>query len=132
PLDAQNLGATYQWAIDGVNAGPGRTQNVDTAVRRVFAYTAAVTDPITSGTITDTLTFTINQSPVFTATPCNPTDCGAGDGSIDINIDAPAGSLFTYSVTGPSTAITVSDRPANPAPGAPYTAEPLDAATYGV
>src|SRR5690606_19929652 len=132
PLDAQNPGATYQWAIDGVNAGTGRTQNVDTSVPGVFEYTVAVTDPITSCTITDTLTFTINQSPVFTATPFNPTDCGAGDGSIDINIDAPAGSLFTYSVTGPSTAITVSDRPANPAPGAPYTAEPLDAATYGV
>lgn len=132
PLDAQNPGATYQWAIDGVNAGTGRTQNVDTATPGVFEYTVAVTDPITSCTITDSVTYTINQSPLFTATPFNPTTCGAADGRIELNIDAPASNLFTYSVTGLSTAITVSDQAANPSPGAPYTATPLDAGTYGV
>lgn len=127
PLDAQNPGATYQWAIDGTNVGTNRTQAVDTSTPGVFEYTVAVTDPITSCTITDAITFTINPTPTFTATANDPTACGAGDGSIDIDITAPATSLFTYSVTAPSTQINVSDQPTGS-----YNVPSLDAGTYSI
>src|SRR5690606_22885042 len=91
-------------------------------------YSVAVTDQVTGCTITDTVTFTINATPTFTATPIDPTSCGAGDGSIDINITTPAASLFTYSVTGgTSTPVNVSDQPV----GA-YSVPNLNAATYTV
>src|SRR5690606_7103298 len=127
-LDAQNPGVTYQWAIDGSNVGTSRTQSVDTSVPGTFEYSVAVTDQVTGCTITDAVTFTINATPTFTATPIDPTSCGAGDGSIDINITTPAASLFTYSVTGgTSTPVNVSDQPV----GA-YSVPNLNAATYTV
>lgn len=127
-LDAQNPGFTYQWAIDGSNVGTSRTQSVDTSVPGTFEYSVAVTDQVTGCTITDAVTFTINATPTFTATPIDPTSCGAGDGSIDINITTPAASLFTYSVTGgTSTPVNVSDQPV----GA-YSVPNLNAATYTV
>src|SRR5690606_19849638 len=75
---------------------------------------------------------TINQTPVFTATAFNTSICGADDGRIELNIDEPSASLFTYDITGSSSTITLSDRPANPSPAAPYTATPLAPGTYGV
>src|SRR5690606_35131855 len=129
-LDAQNPGATYQWSIDAVNTGTSRTQSVDTSVPGIFEYRVEVTDPITSCTIADSLTLTINQIPVFTATPFNTTSCGADDGRIELNIDEPSASLFTYEITGASTTITQSDQSANPSPAAPYSATPLAPGTY--
>src|SRR5690606_25025172 len=131
-LDAQNPGATYQWSIDGVNTGTSRTQAVNTTIPGTYEYRVEVTDPITSCTIADSLTLTINQTPVFTATAFNTSICGADDGRIELNIDEPSASLFTYDITGSSSTITLSDRPANPSPAAPYTATPLAPGTYGV
>lgn len=131
PLDAQNPGATYQWSIDGVNAGTSQTQAVNTSVPGTFEYRVAVTDPITSCTVTDSITYTVNQSPIFTATPFKTSSCGADDGRIELNVDAPASSVFTYSITGPS-ATTVTDQPANPSPAAPFSVTPLAPGTYGV
>ncbi|HEY8511891.1 MAG TPA: PKD domain-containing protein, partial [Cyclobacteriaceae bacterium] len=128
PLDAQNPGATYQWTIDGTPAGTARTQAVDTSTPGVFEYTVAVTDPITSCTITDAITFTINPTPQFTVAANDPTSCAAGDGSIDISITGPTTSLFTYSVTGgTSSPVNVSDRTIGL-----YNVPSLDAATYTV
>ena len=131
-LDAQNPGATYQWSIDGVNTVTSRTQAVNTTVPGTYEYRVEVTDPITSCTIADSLTLTINQTPVITATAFNTSVCGADNGRIELNIDEPSASLFTYDITGSSSTITLSDRPANPSPAAPYTATPLAPGTYGV
>src|SRR5690606_18842957 len=128
PLDAQNPGATYHWTNDGTPAGTARTQAVDTSTPGVFEYTVAVTDPITSCTITDAITFTINPTPQFTVAANDPTSCAAGDGSIDISITGPTTSLFTYSVTGgTSSPVNVSDRTIGL-----YNVPSLDAATYTV
>jgi gliding motility-associated-like protein len=127
PLDAQNPGATYEWAVDGTTVGTNRTQAVDTSTPGVFEYTVAVTDPITSCTIRDTVTFTINPTPVFTATAIDPSSCGAGDGGINISITDPTTSLFTYSVTAPSTQINVSDRTIGL-----YNVPSLNAGTYTI
>ncbi len=139
PLNAQNPGASYQWEIlqmpSGTpqpNAGTSQTQSVDTSVPGVFEYKVEVTDPITTCSVRDSVTFTFNQSPVFTATPFDATACGAGDGRIELNITAPATSLFTYSVTGPSPGISAIDQPANPLPSAPYIATPLTTGVYGI
>src|SRR5690606_36480646 len=97
PLDAQNPGATYQWSVVGANTGTSHTQSVGTSLPGTFEYRVEVTDPITSCTVTDSLTLTINPVPEFDAIPTDPSDCGVDDGSIAINIEAPA-SLFTYAV----------------------------------
>lgn len=128
PLDAQNPGATYQWEINGVNSGNSQTQSVDTSVPGMFEYKVEVTDPITSCSVRDSLNYTINQSPVFTATPFNTSSCGMDDGRVDIDITDPATSLFTYSVVGPSPAITQIDQPA----GLYSTPSTLMPGTYGV
>ncbi|HEY4653792.1 MAG TPA: PKD domain-containing protein [Cyclobacteriaceae bacterium] len=131
-LDAQNPGANYQWQINGANAGTARTQSVDTSIPGLYEYRVSVTDPITTCTVTDSLTYTINESPAFAATPFNTTTCGADDGRIELNISAPATSVFTWSVTGPSPGVSAVDQPANPLPAAAYVASPLGPGTYGI
>jgi PKD repeat protein len=128
PLDAQNPGATYQWEVNGVNSGTAQTQSVDTSVPGMFEYKVEVTDPVTSCSVRDSLTYTINQSPVFIATPFNTSGCGNDDGSVQIDITDPATSLFTYSVVGPSPATTQIDQPI----GSYSTPATLMPGTYGV
>ena len=127
PLDAQNPGATYQWEVNATPTVTTQTQSVDTSVPGIFEYKVEVTDPITTCSVRDSLVYTFNQSPVFTATANPPSSCGTPDGSIDILITDPATSLFTYSVTGPSPGASAVDQPI----GA-YNVGSLTAGTYGV
>ncbi len=102
PLDAQNPGANYAWFLqDVLNANTTQTQSVDTSTPGVFEYAVEVTDPVTACMIRDSIIYTINESPLWTATPQNPAACGSATGQIDLIIDSPDGTLFSWSVTGP-------------------------------
>src|SRR5690606_22879257 len=105
PLDAMNPGAVYEWRINGAVAGTDRTQPVDSSQPGVFQYTVSVTDPITTCVARDTVTFTFNESPAFTAIPSNTAACGTNTGQIALTISSPVGSLFSYFITGPSTTL---------------------------
>lgn len=111
PLDAQNPGSlTYEWRINGVGTNPGntRTQNVTTTAPGTFKYWVEVEDPLPNGTgcrVRDSVVFTVNPRPVFTAT-ANPIVCGATNGEIELNITAPAGATFGYTVSGVNTGAT--------------------------
>lgn len=127
PLDAQNPGFTYVWSINGSVVSATQTQSVDTSAPGQFEYRVTVTDPILSCTATDSVIYTFRQSPVFTLAPTDPTTCGAADGSIDLQITAPATSLFQYSVTVPvGSPITAIDQPTGT-----YTIPNLAAGVYG-
>ncbi|MBT1699669.1 gliding motility-associated C-terminal domain-containing protein [Fulvivirgaceae bacterium PWU4] len=103
PLNAQNPGATYAWELnDAANGNVAQTQSVNTSAPGVFEYKVTITDPVTTCFAIDSITYTINPSPVFTATGST-IACGATNGQIGLNITAPATSLFSYFVTGPST-----------------------------
>lgn len=129
PLNAQNPGATYVWQLNDVaNGNTAQTQSVDTATPGVFEYKVRVTD---TGTpflcfTEDSISYTINPSPVFAATATPPAACG-GNGQINLNITAPATTLFTYFITGPSGTFSDIDRPVGAI--APVAAS---AGTYGV
>jgi large repetitive protein len=103
-LNAQNPGATYQWKINGVNAGTSQIQGVNTATPGVFVYEVTVTDPVTACFAVDQKTYTINVNPVFTLTGTNPTSCGTATGTItlQLNTSAPAGGPYSYFLTGPA------------------------------
>jgi large repetitive protein len=103
PLDASNPNANHAWAINGAPAGTAQTQPVDTSVPGVFQYTVQVTDPITTCVGRDTVVLAFSESPLFTAV-ANPSACLVNNGSIDLTIISPAGNLFSYTVTGPTTA----------------------------
>lgn len=103
PLDAQNPGDTYLWQINNTPSGTSQTQSVNTTVPGNFTYTIAVTDPVTTCVAKDTITYTINPSPVFTTPVIGPTTCGASTGTINFDITAPTGTLFSYSLAGPQT-----------------------------
>ncbi len=109
-LNALNPGATHAWTINGAPAGSTQTQPVNTTVPGIFVYQAAVTDPFTNCTITDNVTFTINETAAFVAVP-TPATCGLPDGSIVLTINTPVGGLFTYTVTGTSINIQGVDQP---------------------
>jgi gliding motility-associated-like protein len=128
PLNAQNPGATYAWTVNGAAGGTAQTQSVSTATPGVFDYKVKVTDPVTTCFAKDSITYTIKESPAFTATPTNPSACGANDGKIALNITAPVGSLFTYFITGPSATISNTDQPI----GTVTTPATLAAGTYGI
>jgi len=130
PLDAQNPGATYIWTINGVAAGTSQTQSVDTSIPSspTVEYEVIITDPITTCTFKDSVIYTINASPVFAATPTDPTSCVVNDGIINVNITAPANTLFSYFITGPSTSTSGFDQGL----GAVPATTGLDAGTYGI
>ena len=130
PLNAQNPGATYAWQVDRTPSG-ATTQifSVDTSLPATTEYIVAVTDPVTMCVGRDTINFTINESPVWIATPTDPTTCNASDGQIDLEITAPVGTLFTYFISGTSGSFSNTDQPTGVIPGA---ATGLDAGTYGV
>ncbi|MFZ6011645.1 MAG: PKD domain-containing protein, partial [Bacteroidota bacterium] len=128
PLNAQNPGATYSWTINGAAAGTNQTQSVDTSVPDVFEYEVLITDPVTTCFVRDSIIYTIKESPVFTATPNGPIGCGATNGQITLNITAPASTLFSYFITGPSPGITGIDQPL----GIVTTPATLAAGTYGI
>jgi large repetitive protein len=104
-LNAFNPNAQHVWTITNngftTPASTSQFQPVSTSIPGVFIYEVTVTDPITTCEVVESVTFTINASPDFTAI-ANPTlACGQNSGSIDLTINGPATSLFTYSVTGP-------------------------------
>jgi large repetitive protein len=129
PLDAQNPGTTYVWELNGApTGGTAQTQSVDTSNPGIFEYKVEVTDPVSTCFARDSITYTINESPNWSAVPTDPTTCSSLDGQIAITIFAPANTLFTYSVTGPNTGVSNTDQPLGAIP--PITG--LDGGTYGV
>ena len=133
PLDAQNpvLGTTYVWTLNGGPLGNAQTQSVNTALPGVFEYEVTVTSPGGPGigcSAKDSTIYTINPSPVYTATPFNTTACGANDGRIELNISTPATTLFSYFIVGPSPTVSGTDQP----PGIVTTPAVLIPGTYGV
>ncbi|WP_276369666.1 PKD domain-containing protein [Chryseolinea sp. H1M3-3] len=131
PLNAQNPGATYAWEYNDVpNGNTSRTQSVNTSLVSppTSEYKVTITDPITSCFVKDSVVYTINPSPVITPPVVGHTsDCALSDGSISFTITGPPSSLFTYSITGPSTASDI-DQPT----GTNVAAGGLDAGTYGI
>ncbi len=102
PLDAQNPGLTITWTINGGSTTNTQTRSVDTSTPGVFEYKVTILDPITTCEISDSITYTINDIPVFTAVPTNATSCVATDGSILLSLAAVGGS-YSYFFTGPPT-----------------------------
>ncbi len=114
-LNALNVGANYQWTIDGVNSSTTQTQPVTTTAPGVFTYAVTVTDPVTTCFINESKTYTINASPSFTLTGSNPTGaCGSATGSITLQVNptAPVTGPYSYFITGPVTSLTGIDRTA--------------------
>jgi len=110
PLDAQNPGTNYQWFINNVNTGNLlQTQPVSTIAPGVFEYKVQVNDPITLCFVRDSLVFTINESPNFSAVPSNTTGCGVNDGQIALTLNSPPAALFSYLVVGAVTGTTLQD-----------------------
>lgn len=119
-LDAQINTNNHDWYLS-TNGGAfvslgniTQLQSVNLTTAGTFAYLDIYTNPITTCISRDTVTFSINQSPVFTAT-ANPIACASNTGQIQLNITASATSLFTYILTpptGPTT--TATSLPAGP------------------
>lgn len=128
PLNAQNPGTTYAWQINGVPNGSSQTHAVDTSVPGTFEYKVLVTDPITTCFVRDSVSFTINQSPVISVTPFPTSGCGANDGRVELTITNPSTSLFTYSIVGNSSSVSDIDKPI----GTYSTLADLIPGTYGV
>jgi gliding motility-associated-like protein len=106
PLNAQNPGLNFNWTVNGGSATNLQTRNVVTTAPGVFEYQVDVFDPITTCTVTDSVTFTINASPVFTATATNATGCATADGQVAIAL-ATAGGSYSVFFTGPPAFQTV-------------------------
>ena len=98
----------HVWRLNGtvIAGNNGPTQVASFATAGVFQYIVVYTDPTTTCTARDTITFTVNQSPVVNITPSGTINCGASNGSISINISQPVGSPVSYTLGGPSFADT--------------------------
>ena len=129
-------GTTYQWTIDGAPANNTAVQPVDTSTPPFFdlpvVYEVTVTTPGGPGigcTAVEDKAFIFKEAPVFNATHVDPTTCATPpfDGSISVTITAPAASLFSYFIVGPSIA-TGTDQAA----GIPFGATGLQAGIYGI
>jgi gliding motility-associated-like protein len=127
PLDAQNPGTTYNWTVNGGSSSTTQTRSVVTTAPGVFKYKVDVLDPITTCEVSDSVTFTINPIPVFTATPFNAMGCNTADGRIELNITS-AGS-FTYGITGP---VSVGPILNQPGPSGIINNTGLPSGSYGV
>lgn len=103
-LNAFNPGANFAWTINGVPSSTSQAQAVDVTTPGIFTYEVTVTDPITTCTITDSKTYTINVSPSFTMSGVDPSSCNVPDGSISLQLNpsAPAGGPYSYFLTGPA------------------------------
>ena len=128
-LDAQNPGATYAWELNGAASGTAQTHAVNTSAFGVFEYKVLVTDPVTNCFVRDSTTFTINESPVFNVTNNSPIACNAATGEITLNFTTPAGSLFSYFISGPTAVPPGTDQSAG---SVITTLATLAAGTYGV
>ena len=128
PLDASNPGATYAWQVNGAASGTAQTQNVNTAAFGIFEYKVLVTDPVTNCFVRDSTTFTINESPNITVPPPAPIVCNSNTGQITLNFVSPAGSLFSYFITGITPIAPGADQPS----GTSVTASNLDGGLYTI
>jgi gliding motility-associated-like protein len=129
PLDAQNPGATYAWEINGAPSGTTQTQSVTTSTAGIFEYKVQVVDPVTTCFARDSITYTINESPTINVTNNSPIACNTATGQITLEFAAPAGSLFSYFVSGPTGVPPGTDRPS----GSTFTTNAdLAGGTYGV
>lgn len=130
PLDAMNPGASYAWELNGAPSGTAQTHSVSTASFGIFEYKVQITDPVTSCFGRDSITFTINESPAFTVANNGPIACNSETGEITLNFTSPAGSLFSYFISGPTAVTPGIDQTA---PGS-ITTIPANLATgtYGV
>jgi PKD repeat protein len=127
PLDAQNPGTVYQWFINNVPSGNAQTQAVSTVTPGVFEHKVQVSDPITTCVVRDSILFTINESPIFTAIPTNTSACGASNGQIALTINSPVGTLFSYLVTGIASGTNLQDIDQGTGPVLPpFTGLPAD------
>lgn len=126
-LNAQNPGRNYAWAINEVPSGTTQTQAVNTTSPGIFEYRVQVTDPVTTCVVRDSVVFTVQASPAFTAIP-NTIICGTNTGQIQLTITGPAGGTFTYSVVGLSSGISQSniDQPTGPVTPSPITGLVVD------
>ncbi|MGC1243594.1 MAG: PKD domain-containing protein [Chryseosolibacter sp.] len=129
PLDAQNPGATYAWELNGAPSGTAQMQTVNTSAFGLFEYKVEVTDPVTSCFVRDSITYTINESPTFNATNNSPIACNATTGQITLNFVTPAGSLFSYFISGPTAVPAGTDQAAG---ASISTAANLAGGTYAV
>lgn len=102
-LNAFNPGANFAWTINGVPSSTSQAQAVDVTTPGIFTYEVTVTDPITTCTITDSKTYTINVSPSFSLSGNPPSACGATDGdiSLQLNVSAPPAGPYSYFLSGP-------------------------------
>lgn len=111
PLNSANPLADHAWFIDDTgNGNITNSQDVNTAATGLTEYKVTVSDPFTGCSVSDSVIFTINASPVFTAPATNTSSCVVNDGFITLTIVSPA-SLFTYSMGGPSTAQGIDQPP---------------------
>lgn len=128
-LDALNPGATFAWDINGTPSGTTQRQAVDTSAPGVFEYSVLVTDPVTNCFTRDSTIFTINPAPVFNVTNNSPIACNAANGEITLDFTGPAGGLFSYFISGPTTVPQGFDQAAGTSISTPAT---LAAGTYSV
>lgn len=129
-LNARNQGAQYAWQVNDVaNGNTSRMQAVNTATPGFFEYKVQVTDPVTSCVATDSVEYTINPTPQINNLTVGDIagDCSMQNGSISFTINSTANSLFSYSISGPT-----SSSGGNQAQGAAISVPNLDAGTYGI
>ncbi len=102
-LNALNPGANYAWTINAVPTSTSQVQAVDVTTPGIFTYEVTVTDPITTCSVVENKTYTINVSPAFALSGTNPLTCGAADGTISLQLNAsvPPGGPYSYFLTGP-------------------------------
>lgn len=129
PLNALNPGSNYAWAINEIPSGTTQTQAVNTSAPGVFEYRVQATDPVTTCFVKDSVVFTINPSPAFTAIP-NSILCGTNNGEIELTITGPAGSTFAYTVTGLSSGFSQSGINQSVGPVTPFPITGLGVDTY--
>ncbi len=96
---------THSWTLNGsAVGGTGSTQPADFSVPGTFKYKVVFTLPTNSACkVSDSVTYLVQQSPVFTALPTDPTNCTSNDGTINLTVTAPspATDILTYTVTPP-------------------------------
>jgi gliding motility-associated-like protein len=129
PLDAQNPGANFAWELNGAPAGTTQTQAVTLALPGLFEYKVQVTDPVTTCFTRDSITYTVNESPAFNVANNSPIACNSATGEITLTFTAPAASLFSYFISGPTAVPAGTDQATGAVATTPAN---LAGGTYGI
>jgi large repetitive protein len=99
--DFTGEGDSFNWTRNNSAFSTNAAVTIPTATAGVFEYKLTVDNSLTGCTITDSVTFTINERPQYTTTVIqDPTPCGNSNGEIEIQITT--NKNYTYSVTGPT------------------------------